>query len=321
MSDFNIFKILSKDDKELIHSAFLRFMLGNSMTVATKILGISPSEIKNIVLESGKNYKRLDIKIHHLGDEIVYVVENKFKSFPDEQQLKEYDELIATSHPGSKCVKILICFDKSTISFDHREWNPISYEEIANFVESINSHEFDGDKLVFVQHYYNFLKEYIDYYATLKTNCYSIFKNEKNSDNKFWLRLIMNSVINYIKVNITDENYQYHSTKVPLWNIIPKKWENNGIEILIQFQGADVKLYTHTSDKDFVRIAVKRVQSKMGPSKGKFNLVNRKESESHFIYTEKLIDFIPENNFTVQKIAEFIYDFYLRIDTALSSKD
>jgi len=86
--NFNIFKVLEKDNKELIHSSFINFLINEDSNFSKDFLGIDLSSNRTIRLESfyaygPKNKKKCRFDIEILEDERIIVIENKFKSFPN----------------------------------------------------------------------------------------------------------------------------------------------------------------------------------------------------------------------------------------------
>jgi hypothetical protein len=95
MTEFNYFKILSKDDKELIHSSVIRYLLQENVFFKENIFNIFKEEIdpEQIYLEKSYRWNRIDIEAHSIDNESILVIENKFKSFPYKEQLVKYDEI------------------------------------------------------------------------------------------------------------------------------------------------------------------------------------------------------------------------------------
>src|SRR5690554_7921062 len=174
MEKFNYFIILEKDDKELIHSSFIQFLLKDEHISDTFINELFPQFKKSInrrmiILEKNYSYsvmndegklanKRfcLDIEGISTDGSTLLVIENKFKSFPYEEQLKIYEERLSEEHCSKKIVKYLICFDKSIIpsNFDKRNWNFISYSELLITLKRVlQIPELEGDKKSFIEHY------------------------------------------------------------------------------------------------------------------------------------------------------------------------
>src|SRR5690606_23792563 len=145
MDKFNIFKILSKDDKELIHSAFIKFLLDEYPFVFEDLfnlknvkfdkaelekserisiskdeadrLGIKYSKLNN----SGEVIKhiRIDINVKSTNSNHRVLIENKFKSFPNQTQLDLYNKI---DIKADNVHKYLFCFDKSIINFETGDW-------------------------------------------------------------------------------------------------------------------------------------------------------------------------------------------------------
>jgi len=104
MTDFNIFTILAKDDKELVHSAFLKFLLGRYPDLYETLFNIADVRFKEPQIEQSYTLKdllnpsansqtyRIDIEVISTDGSEIVVIENKFKSFPTLKQ-KRYEIL------------------------------------------------------------------------------------------------------------------------------------------------------------------------------------------------------------------------------------
>ena len=91
---FNMFQVLSKDDKELVHSAFLAWLVSLNSPKIPVLLTLfnldicSSIEDQDIIIEySLGSRKKIDLKFD-FKDTIIFI-ENKFKSMPDKEQLAE----------------------------------------------------------------------------------------------------------------------------------------------------------------------------------------------------------------------------------------
>ena len=164
--EFNIFTTLEKDNKELIHSAFLKFLIEENDLFIKEFLKSESFINPKITLEKsykstkkGKNI-RLDIEIKN--DNRLIVIENKFKSFPNENQLIEYDKVLKKQFSNFQTEKFLLCFDKNL--FKKTNWIVKDYSDLLIFLEEYINKISHIEKKLFVTHYYLFLKDYRDNY-------------------------------------------------------------------------------------------------------------------------------------------------------------
>src|SRR5690554_1542709 len=149
---FNIFKILEKDDKELIHSSFLKFLITEDDKFSHKLLGLSIDNKTDIYLEKAHKYKlpkrkkskqcRFDIEIRQ-NDEVI-IIENKFKSFPLKTQLQEYNDGLSFIYSEYKHKKILLCFDKTLLNFEC-DWNIIDYGDLLTLIREAKDRLTDSE--------------------------------------------------------------------------------------------------------------------------------------------------------------------------------
>ena len=249
---FNFFTILSKDDKELIHSSFIRFLLQDASTSEFVVSNLFPafSDLLNrdsIALEKVYNYKitdekgkkkgkRIRIDLHAESDngQSLLIIENKFKSFPYIEQLEIYDERLQESHGVKNIVKYLLCFDKDIIPFEKENWHFISYQDLLRTLNQLLENvELEPDKRLFIKHYIDFLSEYFSQYERVKESCGYLFSDTRNDNNKFWIRLINAMARLKLQEYFKGKNITVAfvvnpgNTNVPLINIIPSHWNRS----------------------------------------------------------------------------------------------
>lgn len=317
MEDFNIFKVLNKDDKELIHSAFFRFMLKNSDDFARKLISVSTDDIKDVKLEHGVKKKRFDLWIE-LRDGTCIIIENKFKSFPDEKQLLEYDRCVKTEKIQQR---ILVCFDKSLVNFETK-WRVVDYSEILQMLNNSDD-SLNPEQQMFVKHYQKFLNSYFEKYTEYLSNCFDLFKNSKLAENNFWLKLIFSSIRNQFAASKTKKISYVIATNtiVPLLNIIPAAWKENKTEILIQFQGDLLKFYAHTNDKIILEKYI-CIAKNIWTEDADFKKLNRRECKTNYIYKENILNIATDKEqLSINQIVDYLNDFYEKIDAALILKN
>ena len=163
---FNYFKVLSKDDKELIHSSFIKFLIEDEETNNYFLQALFPEfqkelSVNSIQLEKGYNRKRIDIEAWSEDGEDVLIVENKFKSFPYRGAIGRIrGDLCASSPQASDYTKYLLCFDPELVLSSIRgEWHFVGYREVYQVVERFleTEHGLNLEKEYFIRHYAEFL--------------------------------------------------------------------------------------------------------------------------------------------------------------------
>lgn len=324
---FNIFKVLEKDDKELIHSSFIKYLLENHGYYFYKhLLNLEHDKYNIPELEKSYDKQRLDIEIISNDSKEIVVIENKFKSFPNKEQLKRYDKLLKKYHKDKTKYRFLICFDTSNLAFSNENWKFISYSEILNVIDSFLflSHHLSNDERMFINHYRMFLNHYYEEYNNNLKNLNVLLENPNDKVSKFWLRLFYSIVQNKLEQIFIDKNVEVifdtdrGKTSVPLVNIKPNHWKINKIEKLIQFQGNDVKFYIHTGNKEIIKELVEKVKINMDTNNGQLKKITTRNAGSSFIYKEKLTH-IVKNNVDMDNVIEYLMDFYFRIDSVIKN--
>jgi hypothetical protein len=330
---FNIFKILEKDDKELIHSSFLRFLLTENNIFYEKMLGIKNTEFNLPILEQPytipkkggekkSKRKRIDIEIRSKDQKQIIVIENKFKSFPYKEQLISYDEIYRDKHKGKIIHKFLFCFDKSLISFE-TDWKKFDYQDLLSFVKENYFDNVNPEKKLFINHYYEFLTEYYSKYKLVNINSKELFLNSSDAKNKFWIGLIYSSLHLSLEKFFEDNKISVkievnRGTKESLINIIPNHWKISGKELLIQFQGNDMKFYTHSDDKSFLKIFIQKSRENLPDEKIELKRITKSNSGTNYIFKIKLTDKIEDDKkFDLKTITHVVLDLYRLIDDKL----
>lgn len=342
MPHFNFFTVLSKDDKELIHSSFIGFLLTDELTsefVLTKLFpafdtqlnrtSVNPEKVYSYQVpgENGKSKSkriRLDIEAHSADGQTILLIENKFKSFPHEEQLNLYDERFREYYPDKTIVKYLLCFDKTIIPFSDRrtDWNYISYRDVLYVMQSLLATiQLEPDKKTFIHHYIDFLKPFLVDYEKVKGNCGYLFFDGKNEENKFWIRHINAIARMKLEKYFSEKGVLVHfsvnpgNTSVPLLDIYPQHWNRLGsVSILIQVQDDSLKYYYHSNNHTEFNKLLLDVQNGLFNPTGKFNKQNANRGKTNFIYSEKLEKSIMRSVFTVDDFVNRIIDFYEKID-------
>ncbi|MCT4589129.1 MAG: PD-(D/E)XK nuclease family protein [Carboxylicivirga sp.] len=327
---FNIFKVLEKDDKELIHSSFLKFLLSEDKIFAESVLGYNlPNDCK-IELEKSHTLKfpkrknkrfRFDIEI--VDNDTVIVIENKFKSFPTAHQLKEYDKVLNQDYKKHTQIKILLCFDKSLFG-GVDGWKVMDYGDLLPLIKQSKERISDAEKRIFIQHYIDFLSEYYDIHKTIDDKLLEYFLDQSDKVAKFWIRLIYSKLAikldNYLtKNNIEASVYMDNgNTSIPLINIVPNEWKINGYELLVQFQGGYFKFYAHTSDKAFIQELVDFSKNKAEAKNVDYKKINKKKEKSAFIFRLDIREKLYEvDRLTEEEVFEYLTIFYNKVDKVI----
>lgn len=331
---FNIFKILEKDDKELIHSSFLKFLITEDDKFSHKLLGLSIDNKTDIYLEKAHRYKlpkrkksrqcRFDIEIRQ-NDEVI-IIENKFKSFPLKTQLQEYNDGLSFIYPEYKHKKILLCFDKTLLNFEC-DWNIIDYGDLLPLIREAKDRLTDSEKKVFVMHYLNFLEEYYEKYQNLDRTSVKYLLNQDNKESKFWVKLIYSNLAlrfeKHFSENAINSNIVANpgNTSIPLLNIIPNHWKIDNVELLIQIQNGKFKFYAHTGDKYFLNKIRQFSQEQINNEFAKIKKDTRKISKSECIFSLDINEILNENSIlTHEEFFDHILKFYTKIDEKIIKK-
>jgi len=321
-NEFNYFKILEKDDKELIHSAFISHLLHTNKDFLKLFVGNKKMLSPKLEQSYSHNQKRckIDIELRSTDEKTILFIENKFKSFPDKQQLINYDEIFKQKfNEDIKLIKFLFCFDKKLICFDN-SWNVFDYRDLLNFLKKTIQTYPSCDEKTFIRHYILFLEDYVEKYSNLDKSCSHLFKKRLSKKEKFWLRLLNSKIAIEFKNNVKgDFKYVINpgNTSTPLLNVIPKKWEEIiGEEVLIQFQGNILKFYLHSPNKSIAEKLIKFSKSQIQCNKIKFKNLTKRKENSCYIFETKINNNL-NGDFTPNDIYRFLLAFYEKIDNKI----
>jgi hypothetical protein len=195
------------------------------------------------------------------------------------------------------------------------------------FIETNCFKNTNKDKELFIKHYHAFLLDYYKQYQQISKDSRSLFIKPNADENKFWLRLIYSALhlklIKYFKEKNIEVHFDLNSgsTQVPLLNIIPKNWKINGKELLIQFQGDDLKFYAHSNDKTFIESIVNKAKQEFKNDQVDFKKMTKREANSYFIFKTKLSAKIKANQeFNLTNIMNSVVEYYDEIDRKVITK-
>lgn len=330
--NFNIFKVLEKDNKELIHSSFFNFLIKEDSNFANHFLGIDLSPNCTVKLESSYTYgrnkkkKRCRFDLEILEKERIIIIENKFKSFPTEIQLIEYDLALKEKFPTLSKKKFIICFDAKLFN-GHKDWIIKDYKNLLEYLKDYINLVTDNEKKIFITHYIDFLKEYDEKYSEYKISATDLFKNQFDNTNKFWVRLLYSNMEVELSKYFKSQKIETQiylapgNTSVPLLNITPKHWKLEEVELLIQIQNGDFKFYAHTKNKDFLRKMIVFSQSKLtliSPHL-KYKNVGNKIEKTAYIFKLNIHKHYENEELTISSMLHWIITYYKLIDQELIS--
>lgn len=334
MENFNFFKILERGDKELVHSAMIAYLIDSNIRFRTEFLKMSNIEYKNSELEKSCNYKkqinspkstrfRCDVFIESVDESEIVVIENKFKSAPELKQLIGYNEGIKKKFLNKPCRKILFCFDKNLAQsvLGDIGWLVYDYEDLFKELSSENYSNNYNDEGLFIKHYCELLNDYITKKGEYELNANELFRSRLENETRFWRRLFNAKLYLLLKDDALFKNCEYSlnpgNTADPLLNIYPHSWKKIvGYELLLQFQGDDLKLYAHYDKKiediDKWKIFIDKLKlnylNKFNDFEVK-NLVNVIPG-SMYVCKIKVKSNMENNIVTIEKAKNLIVQFY-----------
>ncbi|WP_421918870.1 PD-(D/E)XK nuclease family protein [Marinifilum sp.] len=313
-NQFNIFDILFKDNKELSHSAVIKFLLEEDDFFYTHFLNTTKPQNPEIHLEYKlSKYNRADILI--TGEDKIIIIENKFKCLPNANQLNEYSKELfdlPQKKENEKVIEKYLLYFHDSIDFHIPiDWKQITY---FNLVEILNQYAdnniINPDKRIFLKHYLESLTHYTENYLRIKNrDNLDDFFNITDNDSNFWLNIIFHEINSIISKK---RNYPTWvgsgSTYIPLINIHYPAWtyDNcNNVEYVIQLNGKKLKYYAHLNrieDNEakmiIVQNEIQRLNQNGFDSKpcGEFKKITQRKVKTCFIYQENILERIKSEN-------------------------
>ena len=161
---------LSLGSKELFHSNFLYWLWKAEPDAFWKIMdlfGIKTSDKNSLVVK--REWEHFDLSIVHVKkgnrkiDDVIAVIENKVKSVPREDQLKEYSDKIATIDKNG-CKKILMSLIEPDFG-KTKGWENYTYERFKDIIKQIvdSSIVSDAYNRSIITDYYNMIEALVTF--------------------------------------------------------------------------------------------------------------------------------------------------------------
>ena len=209
---------ISLSSKELFHSNFWAWLIDYNKEYARVFFDdIDHQNISKISREE----KHRDLTLY--VNEKIYIIENKIKSLPTEEQLIRYQDNEKNFYKG--CLTGVVKLDK----LPHK-WDFISYGKIGDSIREINDkHKFDKWYFV-IEEYTKVIKnieklvvEFNEHYGN-KLICWDEYKNDSMLGNLEDIRFA--DVCKKYKAN-EFVNYLNNNLKVELESLIEENSENN----------------------------------------------------------------------------------------------
>lgn len=322
-TNFNFFKVLDKDNKELVHSAFLKYLMQYDDTFYTKFLKVdftfSEPKLEKLYTLAKKVKGRFDIEVTSEDNSTLLVIENKFKSFPYENQVLLYDKIISEYHKEKTAIKLLICFDKR-FAGNYPGWLMRDYSDLLSFLKEYYPMDNRDDHSVFIRHYYNALSDYYQEYRRLQPDFRELLLNRCGEANNFWLRLFYSALKIRLESYMDDKGLEAvvyvnsGNTTVPLLDFIPKDWNIKGNKLLIQLQGNDIKFYSHSTNQSFLSDLKRFSQDQFSHLSYEYKKETKRQSNTQYILKAKLLSDSKAMN------VNYLFDRFLEFYSTLNEK-
>ena len=182
---------LSLSSKELYHSNFLYWMAIDTQLPRSFFPDLM-NEAFNCSLflndpqwdskyEFSREYENFDFCIRNKNGEVVFLLENKFKSLPREDQLEEYTQKVSQINKNTKPVQVLLtlaqpiftksniwCPSKHTIQWS---WQIVRYSDYASAIQRVLGKYIKDFRMTLIEQY----KDYIEIFSTNVEN--ALFRN------------------------------------------------------------------------------------------------------------------------------------------------
>lgn len=140
--------IMSLHSKELFHSNFWAWLLSRNSEYVKRVFGLDVDS--DIQVSREQNHCDITIWKNKKGKTYhdAYIIENKFKSIPDKEQLLRYE----TNMNKNKnfCGGIITGLEEPIFMSDVPKWRYVSYKEIGeNIIKAANEIEEDKESFIY----------------------------------------------------------------------------------------------------------------------------------------------------------------------------
>ena len=254
----NYFEIFSAADREMIHSAMLEFLLNETFFRESLFPGVNfpirPDFRREMVMPGRL---RSDLVILD-GDNPILYLENKFKSFPTQKQLADYDK-----HIGKNTAKYLLVFNTAALGDcleDNRGWKVLTYGDVKAALEEFlgQNQALEQRRRILLEEYAAYLGKYINLYNEVMAAPRLLDDLKKEHDYNMFRRLFLGNIAAsqqkripglVVSANSGGATEPLLDLYPPDWNQIPYKEsdkpneKNKWPKIFMQLQGDKIKFY------------------------------------------------------------------------------
>jgi len=284
----NIFEILSVYDKELVHSAMIKFFMVHYNEFSKEYFGIEQFdiiELEKSIKVAGKRI-RYDIMVYDNEKKPIMIIENKFKATPTTKQLELYDK---SFNECNNIKKILMVFMKQQIPSvvqeycENNKWNIKAYfdiessESLYNYLKNSNNNKMNDLDLNFIiDSYKNFLEKYFnDINEIVNKKNYVPFNPINRFIHSQYLAYIQSKIANKAKINfqkdfeMTNDGGGNTIPSVAFWSKVTSSSLKEVVKyIAFGIDGDSIKIsihYLRSSNKEVVEEIINNTITKFKP--------------------------------------------------------
>ncbi|MEH1971333.1 PDDEXK-like family protein [Nostoc sp.] len=301
LAQFNIFEAIGVVRQELRHSNFLAFLLNPSENhrlddiflkrflkrvlleeyepIDEKYTKLSPVDIDIANFKDAdvrREWQNIDILIHSPRNKLVCAIENKVDAGEGIDQLKKYQKIIEQEFKDCRAILIYLTPEGDLPSQKH--WRIYNYSKIAEIIDSIcisYKSTLGTDIYTLMTHYSTLIRRHIVSDSEVAELCRKIYTKHKHAlDLIFEHRPDLQSEIATRIHELLNKEIDSKEISVRFWSkgyigIIPKKWEDNKLNLHLQFenypQGLLIKMLICPNEDKSIREKIHEISQKNIP--------------------------------------------------------
>jgi hypothetical protein len=297
-NQFNLFDVLSEQQKEISHTTVLKFLLEEDDSFYHSFFKTSkPQQIEFTKL----NFKLNDTLRCHLfieAEDKIIVVQNGYTILPHKNIFHNYDIELLRLKKRKPIEKYLLYFDQSDKFNIPPDWKQVTFFELAQSVTAYEKVVANPNKKLFLNHYILSL--------TKDTETYRAIKNGKDltciidgefENYKFWFTIIVSEIASMLAKKYDREVKAFMGGKMAPYLLIHfPEWSSNNdstTKYEIQYNWRKLRYVGNNyQSKQFIKEEINRLKT-VGfnlPDYGKYRDSVPGNPSEGIIYEEDIIE-------------------------------
>jgi hypothetical protein len=342
LAQFNIFEAIGVVRQELRHSNFLAFLLNPSENhrlddiflkrflkrvlleeyepTDEKYTKVSPVDIDIADFTDAdvrREWQNIDILIHSPRNKLVCAIENKIDAGESIDQLIKYQRTVKEEFKD--CRAILIYLTPVGELPSQKNWRIYNYSKIAEIIDSIcisYKSTLGTDIYTLMTHYSTLIRRHIVSDSEVAELCRKIYTKHKQAldlifEHRPDLQSEIATKIHELLIRETDsKEITVHFWSKGYIGIIPKRWEDNKLNLHLQFenypQGLIIRMLICPNEDKSIREKIYKISQKNLPLFKKKALTPQWTT----IYTKSVLNHKDYEDANLEELMKKVEDFW-----------